>query len=397
MHLRSDSLLNRNSEQQSVDSRRDILLHVGASQSEADELLAYNDTSFDRTNIGSIRFPLVDELFVEEWNTYAETVGRAGSITALFPFLPQLQFPIQSGLRARPEYIDAVKRGAFTFPNGIATGLSLEAPHLCRVFVHPTAAGRIPVISAGSRPDFISLIRAFTKKGEPASIPYSMGAVIIGGYNNFSRIHRLHTIHLEEGKTEHSWAAVFAGIRQKTELYQDRFIILGSGAYSGVAAEALGIAEDKWHAISTAIRLGHECTHYFTRRVFGSMRNNLIDELIADYCGLDHAVGEYRAEWALSFLGLENEHVYRSGGRLENYLGATQLSQAAFRILALLVRYAICNLARFNVATASSRGTEMYRVASILTLTSFTLESLAAPDCWKEMTAHFKKTTISCS
>jgi hypothetical protein len=52
---------------------------------------------------------------------------------------------------------------------------------------------------------------------------------------------------------------------------------------------------------------------YFTRRVFGSMRNNMLDELIADYIGIIEAMGTYQADWFLRFVGLEDFPMVRGG------------------------------------------------------------------------------------
>ena len=82
------------------------------------------------------------------------------------------------------------------------------------------------------------------------------------------------------------WAARWREIVRDPGLYQDRFIVLGSGPYSGTAAADVGLGEAEWTRSSIAIRLEHECTHHFTRRVLGSMRNRLADELIADYMGI---------------------------------------------------------------------------------------------------------------
>lgn len=83
---------------------------------------------------------------------------------------------MQLELRNRHEYIAAVKKGIFSYPNEVATGLNLEAPRLCRLFLNPTAAGRIPVVAARLRTDFVTLIRALTKKGEPEPIPRFYGS-----------------------------------------------------------------------------------------------------------------------------------------------------------------------------------------------------------------------------
>jgi hypothetical protein len=372
-----------------TESRAEVLVSFGANRDEVDELLHYNRNCFKFEGVAHSRFPLADELFVEEWETYVSAVEKAGSLTAIYPWLPQLQFAVQPMLRNHPEYVAAVRQGRFLYPEGIATGLNLEEPHRCQLFLHPTAAGRIPVIAAGSRADFITLIRAFAKKGEPEPVPDSMGAIIIGGYNNFHRIHRLRQTHFESGKTTAGWPEKFRNIQQQKHLFQDRFIILSPGPYSGVLAASLQLGDEEWEAMSLAIRLGHECTHYFTRRVFDSMQNNLLDELIADYCGLDNAAGIYPADWALHFLGVEDKLKYRSGGRLENYRGNPQLSSGAFHVLGRLVRAAVGNLAQLNAATASWRGTETYRVASIFTIAPFPLEDLARPRAWEYLVVRF--------
>ena len=98
-------------------------------------------------------------------------------------------------------------------------------------------------------------------------------------------------------------------------LYQDRFLILSTGPYSNVAAREVGLSDSRWRETSTAIRLEHECTHYFTLRVFGSMRNNLLDELIADFMGITAADGRYRSDWFLRLReGTRDERLFARSG-----------------------------------------------------------------------------------
>lgn len=391
MSLRNGNLLKQTDlTARHADVRATVLASYGALGGEVEELLHYNCNCFDLAQGIEIRFPLADEACVQEWAAYASEVTKANSLTAVYQWLPQLQFPIQRGLSQLPEYQAAVRRGQFIYPEGIATGLDLEAPNLCRVILQPTGAGRIPVIIAGSRSDFVALIRAFTKKGEPEPVPDSMGAVILGGVNNLHRINALRAAHLASGNPEWTWTEKFQEIKQQKQLYQDRFVILSPGPYSDVPAAALQLDEPLWETISLAIRLEHECTHYFTRRVFGSMRNNLLDELIADYCGLVKATGTYEATWALRFLGIEEEGEYRAGGRLENYQGDPPLSPGAFRVLVRLARGAVANLRRLNTATAAWRCTDAYRVASVLAIANFTLEELAAPGGERDMLECFQ-------
>ena len=106
--------------------------------------------------------------------------------------------------------------------------------------------------------------------------------------------------------------------------------------------------EGAWRRASLAIRREHECFHTFTGRLFTSMRNNLLDEVIADYMGIVGAAGRYRADWFLRFVGLESFPAYRKGGRLENYKGAPPLSDAALAILQALVKDAAGNLERLD-------------------------------------------------
>jgi len=178
-----------------------------------------------------------------------------------------------------------------------------------------------------------------------------MGAVIIAGYNNWDRIHTYRKeweLNNTENVTEESWLAEFQRLIPQKEFYQDKFIILSDGPYSAVPAESLGLAEEEWRRLSLIIRREHECTHYFTRRMFSSMRNNLLDELIADYMGIVSAIGFFRADWFLRFVGLENYPQYRAGARLENYRGDPPLSDGAFKILQALVKLAAENLEAFD-------------------------------------------------
>ena len=156
---------------------------------------------------------------------------------------------------------------------------SFRDPEGVSLLLHPAAAGKIPVITIKDTEDFESLVTDVAYKGvRPAQLS-STGAIFLFGKTN-------------------------------------RFIILSSKPYSNVPASELGLAENDWAEKSMKIRLEHECTHYFTNRFFGSSRNNLHDELTADFFGLENAFGFYRAEYFLRFLGL----IGTSGSRFGVYL-----------------------------------------------------------------------------
>jgi hypothetical protein len=140
----------------------------------------------------------------------------------------------------------------------------------------------------------------------------------------------------------------------------------------------LGLAPDEWDRQSFTIRLEHECTHYFTRRIFGAMRTNALDELIADYVGLVAAEGCFRADRFLQFMGLEAFPAYRDGGRLQNYLGQPPLSDGAFTILQRLVAAAAVHLEHFDTTHAGELRNDAAAGHMLVALTSLTLEELAS-------------------
>jgi hypothetical protein len=141
----------------------------------------------------------------------------------------------------------------------------------------------------------------------------------------------------------------------------------------------MGLAPDEWQRLSITIRLEHEATHYFTQRLFAVMRNNILDELLADYRGIVAANGRYRADWFLRFMGLHAYPAYHTGRRLENYRGDPSLSDAAFRVLQALVKAAAENLERFDHEQAPRLTTVEAQVRLLLALTQLSLEELASP------------------
>ncbi len=340
-----------------MDERREWraaeLRSLGAEGPCLEECLRYTENVFEPQNAA---FPLPDEPFVATWEEYEAENQRTGSIEFLKNYLVQLKFPIAEGISESPGYRDVTRKGRLPDDVPEATGLVLRAPERCRICIHPTPAGRIPLLIAEEREDFVALIRALTKRNEPVAIPDSMGATMIAGHNNWHRVRLLR----ESGEPD--WMS-------RKELYQDRFILLSYGPYSGVPAEKLELDEEEWRRLSLIIRREHECTHYFTRRVFSSMRNHILDELIADYCGIHAALGAFRADWLLLFAGLENFPEYRAGGRLENYRGDPPLSDAAFVILQRVVRRAAENLQRLNHPPDA---------AFLEAVSRFTLEELAS-------------------
>ncbi|HEX8691496.1 MAG TPA: hypothetical protein VF746_03580 [Longimicrobium sp.] len=362
--------------------RAAVLAAHGARGAEVDELLAYAESAFAPAAPPAGGWPLPDEPFAAAWEEYAARAADEGAAAILAGVLPQLRFPVQAGIGASDAYRAATLRGEPTaHPEG---GLVFADPEGIRLFLHPTPAGRLPVVVARARADFVALLCALTRRNEPDPVPDSMGACIVGGYNNWDRVARLrraweaaHPAAAAAG----GWAAHFrAEVVPRKELYQDRFVLLSSGPYSAVEAGALGLDGEEWPAKSLAIRLEHECAHYFTRRVWGSMRNSLHDELLADYQGIRAAEGRYRADWFLRFVGLEDPTAYREGGRLQNYRGTPPLSDGAFRVLQALVRSAAARLEAIDLLRPRGAAGPAEAARALGALAALSLEELASPD-----------------
>ena len=88
--------------------------------------------------------------------------------------------------------------------------------------------------------------------------------------------------------------------------------------------------------------------HYCMRRWLGSMRNNLWDELLADYAAIVTVLGHFRSDWLLHFWGLENSDRLRVSGRMKNYLTEGAFPDGTERLLEALVRRAGMQLEAMN-------------------------------------------------
>jgi hypothetical protein len=355
----------------------------GAQPAELVELLLYNDNLFaSEAFFAAPQLPLADEPFVAFWeHCVVEAAGR-GSFAVLRDKLPQLRFPIASGISQTAPYLAATRQGlAPDRPPG-EDGLTLTDPERLEIVLHTSPAGRIPLLITRCREDFVRLVQALSRRNEPWPVPPAMGAQMVSGYVNWERLHELRRAWEATPpgqRTTASWSEEMQRLRSQRDLYQDRFILLSDGPYSAVPAAELGLDEARWRELSLAIRREHECTHYFTRRLFGVMRNNLLDELIADYVGIGSAVGRLEPDWLLRFLGLEDFPSYRPTGRLQVYRGTPPLSDGAFAVLQKLVQAAAANLGRFDANRQPALGTPRDRALLIAALASLRLEDLAAP------------------
>lgn len=353
--------------------RRQVLVDLGADVRQADDLLIYNRNHFQETGLTLPRtLPLEDEKSVLEWCGYAHEAMETGVEQALKAHLPQLSFPVRLGISQELEYRQATRSGVPTAGMESATGLELSRSSGLELVIHPTIAGRIPILVAREREDFEDLLRAFLYRNEPREIPASMGAAMIAGFNNWSRVAKLRAAFeaAHPGSTEADWLEEFGRIKPQHHLYQDRFILVSDTPYSGVSEEK--------RALGRIIRFEHESTHYMTKRLLGSMKNNLLDELIADYAGITAAAGAFRADWFLRFMGLEDFPRYREGGRFQNYLADPPLPPDCMTIEQALLVQAAHSLAAFDAKHLERLRSPRGRALMPLALCRLTLELLAS-------------------
>jgi len=145
--------------------------------------------------------------------------------------------------------------------------IKFESPKSVEIELYPSIGGDIPIITAENPADFYSILRNVIYKGKDDPNISRMGAAFAFGK-------------------------------------QTRFILLSCKPYADIPAELMGLDEETWTQKSLLIRKHHECAHYFTKRYYGSSKNNLHDELVADFSGFYSAFGEFKAEWFLRGLGL---------------------------------------------------------------------------------------------
>lgn len=338
--------------------REEILTALGMAPAERDELLAYGENPYLDLALPPEFPPLPPEPQVEFWRRYAGEAAESGVAAALSRRLPQLRFPVATGVSQSPEYRAATRRGDFDRAVPRVEGPLAEAPGALELRIHDSPAGPVPVLVARRREDFVHLVQAFTGRNEPDPVPDSMGACLIKGLADWERVaaYREAWERSRGGPADDAaWAEEMGGLAQRKELWQDRLILVSTGPYSAVPAAEVGLDDAAWRERSVALRLAHECFHYLTLRLVGRIRSNLLDELIADYAGLVEAFGDYREGLARRFLGVDLLPRLRPGGRLEVYRGDPPLSDAALAVVARLAAEATRRLSALPLGAQESR------------------------------------------
>jgi hypothetical protein len=355
----------------------------GATGELAEELGEKCGNVFDFRDLPA-RYPLEDEPSATSWAAWIGDGWQGAAFDAMQARLVELQFPIQAGISETDLYRAVTRRGQGHPGEQAGGGSALVDRAGLRCWIQQTPAGRLPVVQAFRREDFVTLVQALTLRNEPLPVAPALGACMVSGYNDWGRIEELRRDWDARRAADASlapWADQFKQVARRPALYQARFVLLSSGPYSAVAPGDVGLSAGEWEQKSAIIRREHECTHYFTRRVLGSMRNAPLDEIIADYMGIVESEGHYRADWFLRFMGLEDLARYREGGRLESYRGKPPLSDGAFTVLQSVVRRAAENLEVIDKIRLARGGlwTIGEKARLIIALARLGLEGLASP------------------
>jgi hypothetical protein len=316
----------------------------------SDALRAYLEHPYrsDDGVVAKLAQARAEEPHVAVWREYGQRAREVGVFAALAAVFPQLRFPIQDGISQEPAYAAATRRGKLEEADAFSPGLLLERPESLLLTFSDGVAGLLPLLIAGTRADFESLVRAFTERNEPRAVPASMGACFVKGLNNWDRVTRHRRVWEAENGTagdEDAWREELGRFAAQKARYQDRFVILSRGPYSGVAGADVRVTETEWLERSLIVRAEHESTHDLTWRLFGIVRSHATDEIIADFVGLVRAFGVYPDGIARVLLGVDRLPAFRDGGRLANYRGNPALDDDDFAEVCTLAADATRQLA----------------------------------------------------
>jgi len=199
-----------------------------------------------------------------------------GLLAALQAALPQLRLPQIEGISSSELYQQTVLRGVPLNADELAGAGPLpswEQPQDLTLWIAPHPTGAMPVLQTPSWPDFERLVRALAHRAEPAVLADGVHAQAVSGLIHWGLIHRF-------GRQSRS-----------------RLIVLHQAPYGSVSAEHVpgGLSDAAWLTASTSLRLEHELTHLATKALLGTMRLNLLDELVADAMGMVAALGRFDA------------------------------------------------------------------------------------------------------
>jgi len=371
------------------EAKRRVLQALGGDERAVEEVLSHGAPPFSWKALPSVlAFPLPDEGHVSDWRGYAAE-QRGDPFGFLQECFPQLRIPVQAGVSKTSAYAEAVRRGN-PASHPLSGGPRLVHPEGFRMMVHEHPAGALPVIVTSSREDFEMLVHVLACRNEPVPVHPSLNGQFISGLINWQRVRRYERQwrrdHAPAGDLE--WGREMARVSQVEKWrFYDRLVLLGVSPYSRVPARALGLDWDeaRWQERSMALRLEHEFTHYTLLRLFGRTEQGLHDEIISDWAGITSAMGDFKASWLLTFLGLGQWPTIAEEGRLHVYSGS--LSSDGLRLLGALLVEAALGLEALHRDHYDPSKRQIF----LLALTQLCLETLAGKERRRTFSRALKK------
>jgi hypothetical protein len=366
--------------------RSRVLADLGGSLETIEAVLRYCESPFSlQRTIPAPVLPLAEEPHVADWRHYASEAG-SDPFAYMQERIPQLCVPIEKGISGSEPYRAVARRGERFEERDFGGRLQLLRPAQLRLHIHEHPAGALPVLSTPCREDFETLSRAFAFRSEPEPIAAAVNARMVAGFINWDRVHAYRRgVEAEQGSA--GWSAEMQRVaRAEPWRFHDRLMLTCARPYSAVCAADLGLAlsEDAWLERSDLLRTEHEFTHYATKRVFGAMSLNLLDETLCDFMGMTLALGSFRCDQFLRFMGLHAFPAVHQGGRIHTY--TEQLPEAAFPLLCAVTVRASQALERL----AERWYTPAQRSRMLLALCPMTLELLASDAAEELFATHWQ-------
>jgi hypothetical protein len=337
---------------------------------------AYCDSPFELAGLDRLSFPLAEEPHLADWRRYASEAG-VHLVPYLRSHLPQLSFPIRDGISGTDAYRRAIQQGE-PVKDAVPEEIPALEPDALRLEIHDHLAGALPVLIAATRADFETAYRALAGRSEPVPLSPGVNAHMISGLVNWDRIGRARATWAEgrsPAEVSHGWADEMRRLTSRhPERLADRLILLCDAPYGGQPASAFGfdLDESEWRRVSSHLRVEHEFTHYATHRLYGRMRLNLLDELMADAMGMTAALGTFKARWFTAALGLGTRQVPGPDARVHTYRAG--LTDEEFALVCAVATRAAGTVEACTLAVDHHSARGRY----LLALTGMTLDGLAS-------------------
>ena len=268
--------------------------------------------------------PLPEESNVGCWREWLEIEPTS---ERLVEWLPQLALKVREGVSRSSQYKSGILGGELELLPDPA-GFSLHGPF--QVSIEEHWSGNLPVITLVDRADFEHFFQCLGNRGEPVDISPQAHALMVIGLICPRKIHVVRS-NWEQGLMKDdlmlsgcsNWSDAMRALDSRDKfLFRDQVLLAHVDSYAGLDSDQIGhgVTPERWLGVSRVIRLNHEFTHHATRRLFGSMRLNLHDEIIADCIGFLAGLGCFDSSVFLMGLGIDPDGGARTDRRVRMYV-----------------------------------------------------------------------------